>query len=183
MHKQNDSARFYYDKINDAHSKEIKYAKAVALSMISVYSKDVADNTFMENLLHLTKQAENDKSMFTYKLYDIIAHSYYNNRDLKKSLHYITLYFQNSPLSNTTGFQQYYYDILFLLFAELKDLKKMKFTHRKAKELALKIKDEEMLMRTYDFEARIYAMEHQFRKVWKATGKTIFLLKRIISFR
>ncbi len=82
--QQKDSTIFYLNKIN-ADSKEMKYLKDFYLLTIAVYSDAIADSKFMENLFSVTKQAEKDKSTFNYKFYDIIAHSYLNNKNPKKA--------------------------------------------------------------------------------------------------
>lgn len=174
--QQKDSAIYYFDKIEAENSKEMKYVKDFNLFTVTTFSDAVADAGFMKKALDVTKKAEKDKSIFTYKFYDIIAHSYFNNRNVKKSLEYAELHFQNHPLKNSPKIQQYFYDVSFLLSAELKDLKKMKYFHKKSFELATKLKDDYFLMRTYDFEARILQWRNVGKKAWRA-------VKRIICFQ
>ncbi len=176
--QQKDSAIYYFDKIEAENSKEMKYVKDYNLFTVTTFSDAVADAGFMKKALDVTKKAEKDKSIFTYKFYDIIAHSYFNNRNAKKSLEYAELHFQNHPLKNSPKIQQYFYDVSFLLSAELKDLKKMKYFHKKSFELATKLKDDYFLMRTYDFEARIFAMEERWEKSLESSKKNYLLSKK-----
>lgn len=178
LENQFDSARMEYEKMAGDSTGEIAQLKRYGLLALDTRSGRVVDGVVMDRLLSSVKTAERLHSKLTYKFYDLVARSYYQNENEKESLDYSARYFKHHPYQSHPVIQQRYYDISFLLSARMGDADKMADFNSKARRLAEHIGDSLAIARTFDNDAQIYAKRGQFDKTLASSRLYYEYLKR-----
>ena len=166
--KNRDSTKLMFENIivpkgNDA----IFFLKNIGLLNQSMNDGVAVEAKIMDSIHQLTEKAEKENSKLTYRCYDLLAKAYYQNHNDKSSLQYVEKYYANHPFKNHPVIEQRYYDISFLLASRMSDYTKMLSSNAKARKLAIDIKDNLAIARTYDNEAQIYDRQLDYSKALK----------------
>lgn len=179
LEKEYDSARAAYEKMTgDSTGSEVAQLQNYGLLALDTRSNMAVDGVVMNKLLSAVKTAEQLHSPLTYKFYDLMARSYFQNENEKESLDYSERYFKHHPYQSHPVIQQRYYDICFLLSARMGDADKMSDYNKKARRLAEQIGDSVAIARTFDNEAQVYAQRGQFDKTLTSSRLYYEYLKR-----
>lgn len=153
---QKDSAMLYYRILEGDTSDAHLYSLVqYGLFSTSVGAGEVVGIESARQLLEAIKIAEQNNSFFLYRLYDLLAKSYYTQKNIRRSIEYTNLYFKHHPLCDHPLIRQRYYDISFMLASVMEDRRAMRRHLDSARSLALITHDTMALMRTYDYEAQV----------------------------
>jgi len=137
----------------------------------------VASLELMELLYEQLQVIDKEPSSIDYQLYDILAKAYFLNGDVAQSLTYTERYFNNHPFHTHPSIQTRFYDISFLLAAELMDTEKMAHALKNLKKLLEHSTDEIAKMRYYDMEARYFALIGNSEQALKSSKKYVYYNK------
>lgn len=170
-----DSVSLEFKKMDSAYSSEAGFLRKLSLLDKGIDSNPQNAKT-VNKVQTALADAENRKSRFLYRYYDLLARINYQNRNLQKSDYYTRLYFEANPNKNHPRIRQRFFDISFLLSAQLKDMKKMVEANENARKLALLIKDSMALTRTYTNESQIYGMQGETEKSIEVGRKYLKML-------
>lgn len=158
LKKEVDSAVYYY-KLMEPSPRDSQLIALADFSVLNLTTEaaNITKAERAEQILEAIKKAERSNSIFLYRLYDLMARSYYTNGNIGKSVTYTGLYYKNNPFKAHPIIRQRYFDIRFMLTARLGDLSGMQRYLDSARLLAIQIADSMALVRTYDYEAQIYS--------------------------
>ncbi|MBC9930626.1 tetratricopeptide repeat-containing sensor histidine kinase [Chitinophaga qingshengii] len=171
-----DSASLYFRQISPAPQQtELQTLKDYALLNRAVSSSNIANADLVTRLLAAVKRGEQHQSVFTYRLYDLLAKSYYNNHNVPKAIEYTVQYYNHHPFKSHPIIRQRYFDISFMLSVQQRDTASMKRHLDSARQLAVQIDDSLALARTYDYEAQLYAYQENY-------GKAVVAAKRYFNY-
>lgn len=160
-----DSAILYYDRMGKSlKSGEWAILKQYQELSILINQQGTVGSDLVVRILNVIKQAERSNSLFTYRLYDLLAKAYYNNHNIKKAREYTDLYYKHHPFKSHPIIAQRYHDISFMLAESRKDTLVMRQSLDSSRRLAIHIKDSIALMRTYDYESQLYALKGQTKE-------------------
>ncbi|WP_291943772.1 histidine kinase [Chitinophaga sp.] len=160
-----DSALYYYKQmaLSPADSPLVSL-KDFSVLDLSIAANNITKADQASQILEAIKRAERNNSIFRYRLYDLMARSYYNNDKIGKAILYTRLYFKHNPFNQHPIIRQRYYDISFMLAAKQLDQESMQHYLDSARQLAIQIEDSMALVRTFDYEAQIYAIKGDLSK-------------------
>lgn len=178
QNKRPDSAALYFEKMMVNDNETLQQLKNTALFYTELETDGVATADFMKRLFSKIKEAEKKKTIFTYRFYDIAAHAYFMNRDAAKSLEFSEAYFNKNPFKNSPKTKQRFYEISFLLAAEMQNFKKMEDYLHLSQNLAFQIKDSLAIARSYDMEARMFDIKKQPEKSLESSRKSFYYMKK-----
>ncbi|MGN7787791.1 sensor histidine kinase [Niabella sp. 22666] len=160
-----DSAILYYDKMGvSIKSGEWAILKQYQELSVLINQQGIVGSDLVIRILNVIKQAEFPNSLFTYRLYDLLAKAYYNNHNIEKAKEYTDLYYKHHPFKSHPVIAQRYHDISFMLAETRKDTLAMRQSLDSSRSLAIHIKDSVALMRTYDYESQLYALKGQTKE-------------------
>jgi hypothetical protein len=163
MQKKADSALYYHRKSLDlggGNNLEILNEYSVLYNTLD--GMGIAHSDYVTSLLTVISKAEKYNSLFTYRLYDLLAKSYFNNMNLEKAKEYTLLYFQHHPLKKNRVIAQRYHDICFMIARALFDGDGMQKHLDSSRQLAIIIGDSIALMRSYENEAQFQSLTGQY---------------------
>lgn len=175
INKKPDSAAIYFGKMQVNDNEVLSQIKSISLFYNELETEGFANSDFMNRLFKKIKEAEKKKTIFTYRFYDIAAQAYFLNRDAKKSLEFSELYFKNNPFRNNRKTKQRFYEISFLLSAEMKNFNKMEDYLRLSQNLAFQINDSLAIARSYDMQARMFDIKKQHKMGLESSKKSFFI--------
>ncbi|MBC9913782.1 tetratricopeptide repeat-containing sensor histidine kinase [Chitinophaga varians] len=174
LERKYDSASLYFRQISPAPEQtDLQTLKDYATLNRALSGSDIAKADLVTRILEAVKRGEHHQSVFTYRLYDLLAKSYYVNQNVAKSVEYTQLYYDHHPFRSHPIVRQRYFDISFLLAAQQLNSAAMERFLDSARQLALQIDDSMALARTYDYEAQLYSARHEYGKA-VASGKRYF---------
>lgn len=160
-----DSAVLYYDRMDiSLKSGEWAILKQYQELSILINQQGTIASDLVIRILNVIKQAETSNSLFTYRLYDLLAKTYYNNHNIKKAKEYTDRYYKYHPFKSHPIIAQRYHDISFMLAVSGQDTLAMRQSLDSSRSLALHIKDSIALMRTYDYESQLYSLKGQTKE-------------------
>ncbi|PST82667.1 sensor histidine kinase [Pedobacter yulinensis] len=155
-----DSALLTYPQMQDpGPTDDVERLKTLEMLTQKIKGGGTVEADLMKQIYAGLKEAEKTGSRLTYRFYDLLAQAYFQNRNEKKSLAYVAVYFENHPFKTHPIVKQRYFDISFLLASRVGDLKKMTACNLSARNLAKEVKDSLAIARTYDNEAQIYGRQ------------------------
>lgn len=169
-----DSASLYFRQVSPAPQQtDLQTLKDYAILNRTLSGSDIAKADLVTRILEAVKNGEHHQSVFTYRLYDLLAKSYYNNQNVAKAVEYTQQYYNHHPFRSHPVIRQRYFDISFLLAAQQLNNAAMGRFLDSARQLALDIDDSLALARTYDYEAQLYSSRHEYGKA-VVSGKRYF---------
>lgn len=152
---KNDSLLRKVESIDIPKSKPDEWVLKQALLLKSKSSyMDINSSEVLGAMIKARNEAEKLKSVFIYRLDNLIAMSYYTNNDSENSLKYLELYKSGYPYAGHPRYRQVYYDIRFMLSLNLPGNPGTKDFLDSCQSLAIELNDTLALMRSYDFEAQ-----------------------------
>ncbi|WP_162903159.1 histidine kinase [Taibaiella koreensis] len=140
-----------------------------ALFSAGISGESIVPSDKVAAMLKVIRQAEQEKSIFVYLLYDLLAQTYYINGNIDKAVAYTDRYFQYHPLHGSPVIQQRYHDISFMLAAKREHAQAMKQHLEQARELALRLGDSMALARTYDYEGQLHSVKKEHAQAVAST--------------
>ncbi|MBO9729710.1 MAG: histidine kinase [Chitinophaga sp.] len=165
LNKQPDSAVHYYRRMEPGvKDSQLLVLQAFSILNLTTDASNITKAERAEQILEAIKKAEKSNSIFLYRLYDLLARSYYANGNIAQSATYTRLYYNNNPFKAHPIIRQRYFDICFLLAARINDLNGMQRYQDSARRLAIQIADSMALVRTYDYEAQIHSRTGELAK-------------------
>lgn len=171
-----DSASMYFRQVSpEPQQTDLLTLKDYAILNRALSGSDIAKSDLVVRILDAVKRGEHHQSVFTYRLYDLLAKSYYVNQNVTKAVEYTQLYYNHHPFHSHPAVRQRYFDISFLLAARQLNSAAMKRFLDSARQLSLQIDDSMALARTYDYEAQLYSSRKEF-------GKAITSGKRYLNY-
>ena len=157
---QKDSAIAAFEAMDTvAVSDDMKLLRNYRIIMTKIPQSGVVASEQVNKLLVEMRKAESANSVLTYAIYELLGRCYFQNDNIANAIMYSEKSFENNPYKTHRKVQQRYHDISFLLAARINDLGKMVLHNKEARRLAIETKDSLALARTFDNEARIYALE------------------------
>ncbi|WP_240755211.1 histidine kinase [Pedobacter sp. SYP-B3415] len=155
-----DSALLTYQQMHGLEpTDDVERLKTIEMLTQKIKGGGTVEAVLMKQIYASLKAAEKTGSRLTYRFYDLLAQAYFQNRNEKKSLTYVAVYFENHPFKTHAIVKQRYFDISFLLASRVGDLKKMTACNLSARNLAKEVKDSLAIARTYDNEAQIFGRQ------------------------
>lgn len=152
---KNDTLVNIVDAIDIPKSKPEEWVlKQIILLKSKSNDRDINPSAVLKQLIEVRAEAEKLNSIYLYELDNLLAMSYYSNRDTENSLTHVELMKRNYPYADHPRFRQMYYDIRFMLSLNFKDKIKTKEFLDSCQSLAIALNDTLALMRSYDFEAQ-----------------------------
>lgn len=139
----------------------------------------VATSDFMALLYAQLDSAKQRPTPVDYQLYDLLAKAYFTHRDIPQALEYTTLHFEHHPFQGHRVIQSRYYDISFLLAAELEDSTKTHQALLQLKSLLQHSTDSIAIARYYDMEARYFALVGRYDEALKSSKRYIEVNEQI----
>ncbi|QJB35440.1 histidine kinase [Chitinophaga oryzae] len=165
LEKKYDSASLSFRQVVPASRQtDLQTLKDYATLNRALSSSDIAQADLVTRILEAVKRAEQHQSVFTYRLYDLLAKSYYNNQNVAKALEYTQQYYNHHPFRTHPNIRQRYFDIAFLLAARQLNTAAMERFLDSARQLAVQIDDTLAIARTYDYESQLYSARKEFGK-------------------
>lgn len=163
--KKFDSASLFFRQVVPApEQKELQTLKDYVTLDRALSGSDIAKADLVTRILDAIRRAEQHQSVFTYRLYDLLAKSYYNNQNIAKAVEYTQQYYNHHPFRTHPNIRQRYFDIAFMLAARQLNTAAMERFLDSARQLALQIDDTLALARTYDYESQLYSARKEFDK-------------------
>ena len=139
----------------------------------------VATLDFMALLYAQLDSAKQRPTPVDYQLYDLLAKAYFMHRDIPQALEYTTLHFEHHPFQGHRITQSRYYDISFLLAAELEDSTKTHQALLQLKSLLQHSTDSIAIARYYDMEARYFALVGRYDEALKSSKRYVEVNEQI----
>lgn len=184
---------FYYAKVRDSFAVYFNPIHTVAATLDQPWQRLVAFTDLNQQLAQqgtaspdfmalLYAQLDSIKKQPTpvdYQLYDILAKAYFMHRNLEQALHYTNLYFDHHPLKEHNSVQVRFYDISFLLAAELEDTVQAKQSLLQLKKRLRHTSDSIALARYYDMEARYFALVGHYNQALTSSKRYVTINKKI----
>lgn len=165
LSEYNDSALYHYRQmVADTSENDLAVLKQFLLFDAGMGNGRVVNSKTVTGILHAIRKAEKHRSIFLYRLYDLLAKSYYTQRNIGPCIEYTNLYFAHHPLRYSPIIRQRYFDISCMLAFSTGKKEAMRRYLDSARTLAQDIGDSLALMRTYDYESQISSSEGQFGK-------------------
>ena len=158
---QQDSVMFYFDQSLAVYEDlDMTWQRLITYTQLNQEIKHhrVASLAVMEQLYQQLEEVHKHSTILDYQLYDILAKAYFLNRDIDQSIKYTELYFAHHPFRDNRVIQSRFYDISFLLAAEVQDRDKAFHALTQLKNLLKGSGDEIAKTRYFDMEARYFAM-------------------------
>lgn len=152
---ETDRANQYFTNFKTPKNSEWEILRKASLLANTTNRTGVVSAEQAEIVFETLKEAEQQNSLFTYKLYDLFAMIHYNNKNLDAAITYTEKYYENHPYKDSDFIKQRHYDISFLLNERNGDVIKMNQHFHAAREMAIKNQDSTALMRTYEYESQI----------------------------
>ena len=181
INKRPDSAAMYFEKMLVNDNEILLQLKNISLFYNELETEGVANADFMKRLFTKLNESEKKKTVFTYRFYDIAAHAYFMNHDAAKSLEFSEMYFNKNPFKNNPKIKQRFYEISFLLAAEMQSFVKMDDYLQLSQNLAFQINDSLAIARSYDMQARMFALKKQPELALESSKKSFFYMKKFNS--
>ncbi len=174
MQKQPDSALFFFQQIpEDGSLPDLMVLKSYSILSCKLNPAGIVDPALVAEIMKAIKAAEKANSVYTYRLYDLLANAYHNNRNIEKALEYTQLYYSHHPFRQSVVTQQRYHDISFILAVQLDDTLTMRQHLDSSRYLAIQSGDSMALMRTYENNAQLLSMTGRFAEA-VASNKLFF---------
>lgn len=152
---KNDSMLRIVESIEIPKSKPDEWVLKHALLLKSKSSFiDINSSEVLGAMIKARNEAEKLKSVFIYRLDNLISMSYYTNNDSENSLKFLEFYKSDYPYAGHPRYRQIYYDIRFMLSLNLQGNPGTKDFLDSCRSLAIELNDTLALMRSYDFEAQ-----------------------------
>lgn len=165
LDKKLDSAlHYYYLTFPSSGQTALQTLKDDAVLGNGIGNSGIAKSEIVSRIMAAVKKAEQQNSIFTYRLYDLLAKSYYNNNNVEKAIEYTQQYFSHHPFRTHPVIRQRYYDISFMLAARGNNTGAMRQHLDSSRQLALNLHDSVALARTYDYESQYYSIKQEFVK-------------------
>ncbi|SJZ97689.1 Histidine kinase [Chitinophaga eiseniae] len=165
LEKKYDSASLSFRQVVPASRQtDLQTLKDFATLNRALSGSDIAQADLVTRILEAVKKAEQHQSVFTYRLYDLLAKSYYNNQNVAKAVEYTQQYYNHHPFRTHPNIRQRYFDIAFMLSARQLNTAAMERFLDSARQLALQIDDTLALARTFDYESQLYSARKEFGK-------------------
>lgn len=168
-----DSAAYYLNKMQPDLESEWDILKNYLLLEIETDTSSVVSSLVVSKILNLTNKAEQENSKFTYRLYDVLAKSYFINKNTSKAKEYASLWYENHPYKTSAKVRQRYFDLLFMFAQRDKDAHAMKDALENSTQLALSLNDSSAIIRALEHEAQWNAANGNYNEAIK-TAKMSF---------
>ncbi|MBB1140525.1 histidine kinase [Myroides sp. WP-1] len=131
----------------------------------------VASVEFMELLYQQLDLVNKHATILDYQLYDLLAKAYFLNGDMERSLDFTERYYAQHPFRDNRRIKTRFYDISFLLAAELQDQNQAQAALQQLKVLLRDSNDEIAIARYYDMEARYFALIGHFDEALQSSKR------------
>ncbi len=165
LNRKFDSALYFYKQMEPAPTdSQLVSLMDYSILNMTINTTNITKAEQATQILEAIKKGERYNSLFLYRLYDLMAMAYYNNRKMEKSATFTRLYFAHSPFNRHPIIRQRYYDICFMLSSQQNNQASMQQYLDSARQLAIGINDSMALMRTFDYEAQLYASKGELGK-------------------
>ena len=181
LKRRQDSAALYFEKMQVNDNESLQQLKNISLFYNELETEGVANADFMKRLFTKINEAEKKKTIFTYRFYDIAAQAYFMNRNTTKSLEFSEIYFNKNPFKNNPKTKQRFYEISFLLAADMRSFEKMDDYLQLSQNLAFQINDSLAIARSYDMQARMFALKNQPELALKSSKKSFYYMEKFNS--
>lgn len=162
---EKDSALAAFEAMDTVKSSEdVKLLRNYRILLTNTPNGGVVPAEHVHKLIEEMRKAESSKSQLTFAFYELLARCYFQNNNLVSANEYSKKSFEQNPFKDHKKVQQRYHDISFLLAGRVNDFESMTMHNGEARRLAIETKDSLALARTYDNEARIFALKGQPQK-------------------
>ncbi|MGG5508212.1 MULTISPECIES: tetratricopeptide repeat-containing sensor histidine kinase [unclassified Myroides] len=172
--QQQDSSDIYFRKAYDAYSVvDPIWQRLLTYTQLGqeLQHQRVAKVELMELLYEQLELVNQHSTILDYQLYDLLAKAYFLNGNMERSLHFTTRYYAQHPFKDNRRVKTRFYDISFLLAAELQDKDQAKAALQQLKVLLKDSKEETAIARYYDMEARYFALIGHFDEALQSSKR------------
>ncbi|WP_410877803.1 histidine kinase [Myroides sp. DW712] len=180
--KARDSFAGYFAPIHRAASTlDQSWQRVVTFTDLNLQlaQQGAASPDFMALLYAQLDSIKKQPTPIDYQLYDVLANAYFMHRNLQQALHYTNLYFEHHPQKEHNNIQMRFYDISFLLAAELEDSLQAKQALLQLKKHVKNTSDSITLARYYDMEARYFALVGRYDQALSSSKRYMTINKKI----